>query len=170
MRKIYNLPLESGQNSTILPVNWGSTFHFRNKDKAKRANTKLAKYYTERLEFLNFLYADIYSVYRKYWLFLSPFDNNHMRQRCEFIAAHLEHALEYQHEYFNTPTNLSRTVADMASVCDTLHLYACKRKDVPIQHELNYLKTRLQDEYNRRTSLSETTDQPKRAAARKAVG
>jgi hypothetical protein len=153
-----------------LPVNWGNTFSFRNKDKAKRTAVKLNKYYTERLLHANLLYADVYASYRLYWLFLSPFDNRQLGQRFGYVAAALDHALEYQSEYYNTPADLNRVTADLNSCIDTLMVYAQKRKDIPLVHQLKTFKTRIEDEYNRQPGAYSEQNQPKRPALRKANG
>lgn len=170
MRKIKHTKITERHGLTALPVDWGETYLFKNKEKAKRTATRLGKYYTEQLQRLNFLYVDAFRLYRIYWLFLKPYDSEQIMQRLNYVHDSLEHALTYQEEFFNTPAAISRTIADLNSVCDTLQLYATRRKDVPLQHEIKILKSRIQDDYERKPGRVKSQDQLKRPAFRKAAG
>ena len=170
MRKIKTTNITEQHGLTALNVDWGEVYLFKNKDKAKRTATRLNKYYTEQLQRLNFLYIEAFRLYRTYWLFLKPYDAEQIQQRLNYVHDSLEHALTYQTEFFNTPAAISRTIADLNSVCDSLLLYATRRKDIPLQHEIKILKTRIQDDYERKPGRVKGQDQLKRPAFRKAAG
>jgi len=154
---------------TELPVDWGNSRLYKNKDKAKRSAVKLNKFYQQQLQHYNFLLAEVYTAYREYWLFLSAFDNQQVKQRLNFVANSLDSAIDYQDQFYNSPATLSRACADLSATLDTLLLYATSRKDVPCQHKLKHLKQRLIDDHER-TGITEEANQHKRAALRKASG
>lgn len=170
MRKIKHIKTETRHGSVALPVDWGKTFLFKNKDKAKRAATRLNLFYTNQLELYNNTFINVFQMYRHYWLFLSEFDNRQMKQRMQFIMDELDHAITYQDQYYNSPADLSRISTDLAAAVDTLLLYATKRKDIPNQHTLKILKQRIEDDYNRNPSVAETKASVKRSAIRTANG
>jgi hypothetical protein len=170
MRKIDKRILLNHNGTTKLPVDWDSTYYFKNKEKAKRVATKLNKHYTAQLEQLNDNYSDLLQVWRTYWLFLKPFDQQQIKGRMFVISDILVHALSYQDQFFNTPADISRATHEMAGVCDSLELYATKRKDIPLQHQIRIIKTRIIDDYNRNPGTNQGEDQPKRAAFRAANG
>lgn len=164
MRKIKAINLGERHDLTSLSVNWGEVYLFKNKDKAKRAAVKLNKHYTRQLQRLNYLLADVYRSWRIYWLYLKPFDNEQIHQRLGYVEQSLEAALDYQDQFFNSPAAISRALADLVSVCDSLLLYAEKRKDIPLQHQIQDLKQRAEFISNSKPSINERKH--KRAAVR----
>lgn len=170
MRKIKHTNITEQHGLTALPIDWGNTYLFKNKDKAKRTATRLNKHYQNQLQTLNFIYADLYRTYRHYWLFLKQFDNEQLKQRFEYISAEFDHALEYQDQLYNTPADINRVLVDLAGCTDTLLMYATKRKDIPLQHYLKYIKQQLEDGYNRKPAINARENKHKRAALRKAAG
>ena len=170
MRKIDKKILETQNGSTVLPIDWGKTYYFQNKDKASRVATKLNKHYTSQLEMLNDNYSDLLVLWRIYWLYLKPFDQQQIKARIFIVADILDHALSYQDQYYNTPADISRATHELAGVCDSLELYATKRKDIPLQHQLRIIKTRIIDDYNRNPGVDQGQNKPKRAALREANG
>jgi hypothetical protein len=147
-----------------LLVDWGKRIHFKNTDKAKRVATKLNKHYQEQLQALNFTLALVYPIYRKYWLFLKPYDNRHILEVIHYIENELDHAFAYEAATFNTPGDINRVTHDLTAVVNILLLISEKRKDIPIKHELNFIKQRIEDEYKREYRITEK--QHKRAAIR----
>lgn len=170
MRKIKTTIITEQHGMTALPVDWGKTVLFKNKDKAKRTAVKLNKHYQQQLQHLNFMLLDAFSIYRRYWLFLSSYDNEQMRQRFDYVMTELDHAIEYQDLQYNTPADINRVIADLNSICDSLLLHANKRKDIPLVHEIKHLKTRIADDYSRQPAGVKGSNKCKRPALRQANG
>lgn len=145
--------VEEHARATIL-IDWGQRIHFKNKDVASRVATKLNKHYQTQLQAYNFMLPQVYSIYRKYWLFIKPLDNRHIAEVIHFIENELDHAFSYQDQTFNVPADLSRISHDLTSAINALLIYANKRKDIPIKHELEYLKTRINDEQTRNSTTA----------------
>lgn len=168
MRKINKIKLTERFGLTSLPVDWGNTHYYKNKEKAKRSAIKLNKHYQQQLQHYNFLYAEVFTLSREYWLFLSPFDNQQLKQRIAAVGNSLDAAIDYQDQYYNSPVTLSRICSELNAVIDSLSVYALKRKDIPQQHKLKHLKQRLEDDYNRHPTADTGEDSHKRPALRKA--
>ncbi len=167
MKKIKDKHIVEQHEMPTILIDWGQRIHFKNKDTASRVATKLNKHYQTQLQAYNFMLPQVYSIYRKYWLFIKPYDNRHISEVIHFIENELDHAFSYQDQTFNVPADLSRIAHDLTSAINALLIYANKRKDIPIKHELEYLKTRINDEQDRNSAADQAFDKPKRAAIRK---
>jgi hypothetical protein len=169
LRKIRDINLAERYGLTELPIDWDNTVYYKNKDKAQRQAVKLNKFYQHQVQRINFLLADTYHISRQYWLFLSEFDAEQLRQRIHYIEYSLDAALAYQDQFYNSPTCIKRALVDLVSVIDTLLLYGHKRKDVPNIHQLDYLKEQAVYISNSKPVIHATSRNTKRLALR-AIG